>query len=197
MEQCDLRFLLQSRALQRDIQIRRWHVLPTILLALSLRAFCVHKHKRGLKPSLHALHGIMESFVKCRKSAALCSSIRRSTCERQSLHSSSAVSVSKSTTVSAGLSGISSAGARAYSDGNNAETESHSISFGQTSATAHGAVENGRAITNAASSAGISRSSAMSDADRFLSREGVALASARYPNRPRWSNVGPNNGQSE
>ncbi|KAH0952465.1 hypothetical protein HN011_012441 [Eciton burchellii] len=108
----------------------------------------------------------------------------------------SAVSVSKSTTVSAGLSGISSAGARAYSDGNNAETESHSVSFGQTSATAHGAVENGRAITNAASSAGISRSSAVSGADRFLSREGVALASARYPNRPRWSNVGPNNGQN-
>jgi len=122
---------------------------------------------------------------------------RRSTCEEQSLHFSSAVSVSKSTTFSGGLSGISSAGARAYSDGNNAETESHSVSFGQTTASAHGAVENGRAITNAASSIGTSRSSAASGADRFLSRGGIAPASAGYPNRPRWSNVGPNNGQSE
>ncbi|XP_011349651.2 uncharacterized protein LOC105286403 [Ooceraea biroi] len=102
----------------------------------------------------------------------------------------SPVSVSKSTSLSAGFSGISTAGAKAYSDGNNAKTESHSHSFGQATASAFGVVESGQAITGAASSVGSSQSSAASgiNRERFFSQ---------YPNRPIWSNVGPNNGHND
>ncbi|EZA61284.1 hypothetical protein X777_11991, partial [Ooceraea biroi] len=92
----------------------------------------------------------------------------------------SPVSVSKSTSLSAGFSGISTAGAKAYSDGNNAKTESHSHSFGQATASAFGVVESGQAITGAASSVGSSQSSAASgiNRERFFSQ---------YPNRPIWN----------
>lgn len=104
----------------------------------------------------------------------------------------SPVSVSKSTSVSAGLSGISTAGAEAYSDGNNAKTESHSLSFGQATATSFGMIENGQTITGAASSAGISQSSTTGDNRRQFSQ--ASAVNMRYPSRPTWSNVGPNNG---
>ncbi|EFN80487.1 hypothetical protein EAI_08391 [Harpegnathos saltator] len=92
----------------------------------------------------------------------------------------SSVSVSKSTTVSAGLSGISTAGAKAYSNGNNAETESHSLSFGQASATSFGAVENGRAITGAASSVGTSQSFAVSGVGQGQSLSQADAVSRRF-----------------
>ncbi|XP_032662800.1 uncharacterized protein LOC116840328 [Odontomachus brunneus] len=103
----------------------------------------------------------------------------------------SSVSVSKSTSVSAGLSGISTSGAKAYSNGNDAKTESHSLSFGQAAASSFGVVENGQAITGAASSVGISQSSAVSGASQGTSFSQVGAASVQYPNRPTWNNVGP------
>ncbi|XP_018363382.1 PREDICTED: uncharacterized protein LOC108761385 isoform X2 [Trachymyrmex cornetzi] len=101
----------------------------------------------------------------------------------------SSVSVSKSATVSAGLSGISTAGAEAYNNGNNAKTESHSFSFGQATATSFGTIENGQAITGAASSAGISQSFTMGGNRKQFSQAGIV--NVRYPT---WSNIGPNNG---
>lgn len=103
----------------------------------------------------------------------------------------SSVSVSKSTTVSAGLSGISTAGAEAHSNGNYAKTDSHSLSFGQAAASSFGVVENGQAITGAASSVGISQSSAVSGASQGTSFSQAGAASMQYPNRPVWNNVGP------
>lgn len=105
----------------------------------------------------------------------------------------SPVSVSKSATVSAGLSGISTAGAEAYSDSNNAKTESHSFSFGQATATSFGTIENGQAITGAASSAGLSQSLTTGDNRRQFSQ--ASAINVRYPYRPTWSNVAPNNGE--
>ncbi|XP_014482067.1 PREDICTED: uncharacterized protein LOC106748243 isoform X2 [Dinoponera quadriceps] len=105
----------------------------------------------------------------------------------------SPVSVSKSTTVAAGLSGISTAGAKAYSNGNDAKTESHSLSFGEAAATSFGVVENGRAVTSAASSVGASQSSAVSGVSQEQSFSQAGAINVRYPNRPTWSNVGPSN----
>ncbi|XP_012231269.1 uncharacterized protein [Linepithema humile] len=105
----------------------------------------------------------------------------------------SSVSVSKSTTLSAGLSGISTAGAEAYNKGNNAKTESHSLSFGQASATSFGAIENGQAITGASSSVGASQSSAIANDNRGQSFSQASAISTQYQNRPTWSNVGPSN----
>ncbi|KYM97284.1 hypothetical protein ALC62_12017 [Cyphomyrmex costatus] len=104
----------------------------------------------------------------------------------------SSVSVSKSATVSAGLSGISTAGAEAYNNGNNAKTESHSLSFGQATATSFGRIENGQAITGAASSAGIPQSFTIGGNHRQFSQAGTV--NARYPT---WNNVGPNNGYND
>ncbi|XP_018303277.1 uncharacterized protein [Mycetomoellerius zeteki] len=101
----------------------------------------------------------------------------------------SSVSVSKLATVSPGLSGISTAGAEAYNNGNNVKTESHSLSFGQATATSFGTIENGQAITGAASSAGISQSFTIGGNRRQFSQAGTV--NARYPT---WSNIGPNNG---
>ncbi|EGI66477.1 hypothetical protein G5I_04950 [Acromyrmex echinatior] len=85
----------------------------------------------------------------------------------------SSVSVSKSATVSAGLSGISTASAEAYNNGNNAKTKSHSLSFGQSTATSFGTIENGQAITGAASSTGISQSFTIGDNRRQFSQAGA------------------------
>lgn len=104
----------------------------------------------------------------------------------------SSVSASKSETISAGLSGISTAGAEAYNNGNNVKTESHSFSFGQATATSFGAIESGQAITGAASSVGISQSSTTGGNRRQFSQ--AAAVNTRYPCRPTWSNIGPNNG---
>ncbi|EFN69137.1 hypothetical protein EAG_14395 [Camponotus floridanus] len=103
----------------------------------------------------------------------------------------SAVSVSKSETVAAGLSGISTAGAKAYSD--SGKTESHSYSFGQATATSFGIVENGHAITGATSSVGASQSSAATGGNQgqFFPQAAVNM---QYPYRPSWNNVGPNDG---
>lgn len=97
---------------------------------------------------------------------------------------------SQSATISAGLSGISAAGAEAHSNGNNVNSESHSLSFGQATATSFGTVENGQAISGAASSVGASQSVAASGGNRgqsFSKAVGV-----QYQNRPVWNNVGPN-----
>ncbi|XP_025988571.2 uncharacterized protein LOC105196359 isoform X2 [Solenopsis invicta] len=107
----------------------------------------------------------------------------------------SSVSASKSETISAGLSGISTAGAEAYNNGNNVKTESHSFSFGQATATSFGAIESGQAITGAASSVGISQSSTTSGNRRQFSQ--AAAVNTRYPCRPTWSNIGPNNGYND
>ncbi|KYQ55600.1 hypothetical protein ALC60_05522 [Trachymyrmex zeteki] len=104
----------------------------------------------------------------------------------------SSVSVSKLATVSPGLSGISTAGAEAYNNGNNVKTESHSLSFGQATATSFGTIENGQAITGAASSAGISQSFTIGGNRRQFSQAGTV--NARYPT---WSNIGPNNGYND
>ncbi|XP_011052724.1 PREDICTED: uncharacterized protein LOC105145080 [Acromyrmex echinatior] len=101
----------------------------------------------------------------------------------------SSVSVSKSATVSAGLSGISTASAEAYNNGNNAKTKSHSLSFGQSTATSFGTIENGQAITGAASSTGISQSFTIGDNRRQFSQAGAVNTQ-----HPTWSNIGPNNG---
>lgn len=103
----------------------------------------------------------------------------------------SSVSVSKSSTISAGLSGISTASAGAYSNGNNAKTESHSLSLGQATATSFGTIENGQAITGAASSAGTSQSSTTGGNRRQFSQAGAV--NARNPCWPTWSNVDPSN----
>lgn len=105
----------------------------------------------------------------------------------------SAVSVSKSETVAAGLSGISTAGAKAYSD--SGKTESHSYSFGQATATSFGIVENGHAITGATSSVGASQSSAATGGNRgqFFPQ---AVVNMQYPYRPTWNNVGPSDGRN-
>ncbi|XP_029161919.1 uncharacterized protein LOC114933473 isoform X2 [Nylanderia fulva] len=95
----------------------------------------------------------------------------------------SSVSVSKSTTVAAGLSGISTAGAKAYNDGNNVKTESHSLSFGQASATSFGAVENGHAITGAASSIGGSQFS-VETGDRRFNRPTLTIWKPHDGRRP-------------
>ncbi|XP_029161918.1 uncharacterized protein LOC114933473 isoform X1 [Nylanderia fulva] len=108
----------------------------------------------------------------------------------------SSVSVSKSTTVAAGLSGISTAGAKAYNDGNNVKTESHSLSFGQASATSFGAVENGHAITGAASSIGGSQFSVETGGNQKQFSQAGAI-NAQYPYRPAWNNVGPNDGRND
>jgi len=108
---------------------------------------------------------------------------------KRQLLSRSSVSVSKSTTVSAGLSGISTAAAEAYNNGNNAKTKSHSLSFGQSTATSFGTIENGQAITGAASSTGLSQSFTISDNRRQFSQ--VGAVNMQYPT---WSNIGPNNG---
>lgn len=115
---------------------------------------------------------------------------------RQLLFYRSPVSVSKSTTFSAGLSGISTAGAGAYSNGKDAKTQSHSLSFGQAAATSFGAVENGRAITGAASSVGTSQSSAVSGASQGQSFSQAGAVSVQYPNRPTWNNVAPSYGHN-
>ncbi|XP_024882465.1 epidermal growth factor receptor substrate 15 homolog isoform X1 [Temnothorax curvispinosus] len=107
----------------------------------------------------------------------------------------SSVSVSKSATVSAGLSGISTASAEAHSNGNNAKTESHSFSFGQATATSFGTIENGQTITGAISSAGSSQSSTTGGNRRQFSQTGAV--NARYPYWPTWSNIGPNNGHND
>ncbi|XP_011255050.2 uncharacterized protein LOC105250583 isoform X1 [Camponotus floridanus] len=106
----------------------------------------------------------------------------------------SAVSVSKSETVAAGLSGISTAGAKAYSD--SGKTESHSYSFGQATATSFGIVENGHAITGATSSVGASQSSAATGGNQgqFFPQAAVNM---QYPYRPSWNNVGPNDGRND
>ncbi|XP_011882226.1 PREDICTED: uncharacterized protein LOC105569959 isoform X2 [Vollenhovia emeryi] len=104
----------------------------------------------------------------------------------------SSISVSKSATVSAGLSGISTASAGAYNNGNNVKTESHSLSFGQATASSFGTIENGQAITGAASSAGISQISTTGGNGRQFSQ-----ANARYPYWPTWSNIGPSNGHND
>ncbi|XP_029661873.1 uncharacterized protein LOC115234718 isoform X2 [Formica exsecta] len=109
----------------------------------------------------------------------------------------SPVSVSKSTSVAAGLSGISTAGAKAYSDGSNAKTESHSHNFDQATATSFGIVENGRAITGAASSVGASQSSAATSGNRRQFFSQTDAVRAQYPYRPIWNNVGPNNGHND
>lgn len=107
----------------------------------------------------------------------------------------SPISVSKSETVAAGLSGISTAGAKAYSD--SGKTESHSYSFGQATATSFGIVENGHAITGATSSVGTSQSSAATGVNRgqqfFPQADAVNV---QYPYRPTWNNVGPNDGRN-
>jgi len=105
----------------------------------------------------------------------------------------SSVSASKSATVSAGLSGISTASAEAYSNSNNAKTESHSLSFGQATATSFGTIENGQAITGAASSAGTSQSFTIGNHRQFSQASAV---NTRYPYWPTWSNIGPNNGHN-
>lgn len=105
----------------------------------------------------------------------------------------SSVSVSKSTTLAAGLSGISTADAKAYSDGKDAKTESHSLSFGQAAASSFGVIENGRAVTGAASSVGTSQSSAVSGVSQGQSFSQADAAGVQYPYRPTWSNVGPSN----
>lgn len=108
------------------------------------------------------------------------------------------VSISKTTTLSAGLSGISTAGAEAHSNGNNAKTESHSLSLGQAAATSFGVIENGHATTGAASSVGTSQSFAASDGDgggsrgQSFSQTGPVIAQYGQK-RPSWSNVGPSN----
>ncbi|KAL6434281.1 hypothetical protein ACFW04_006011 [Cataglyphis niger] len=108
----------------------------------------------------------------------------------------SPVSVSKSASVAAGLSGISTAGAKAYSNGSNVKTESHSHSFGQATATSFGIVENGRAITGAASSVGVSQSSTTGgNREQFFSQ--TDAMSAQHPYRPIWNNVGPSNGHND
>ncbi|XP_011632170.1 uncharacterized protein LOC105423903 [Pogonomyrmex barbatus] len=107
----------------------------------------------------------------------------------------SPISVSKS--VSAGLSGISTAGAKAYTDGDNDKTESHSFSFGQATATSFGVIENGQTITGAASSVGTSQSSATTGDNRGQSFSQAGAVSAQYPYRPTWNNVGPNNGPND
>ncbi|XP_020297342.1 uncharacterized protein LOC109861908 isoform X2 [Pseudomyrmex gracilis] len=97
---------------------------------------------------------------------------------------------SQSATISAGLSGISAAGAEAHNNGNNVKSESHSLGFGQATATSFGTIENGQAITGAASSVGASQSVAASGGNRgqsFSKAVGV-----QYQNRPVWNNVGPN-----
>lgn len=106
----------------------------------------------------------------------------------------SSVSVSKSATVSAGLSGMSTASAKAYSNGNDAKTESHSLSLGQATATSFGTIENGQAITGAASSAGISQSSTTGGNRRQFSQAGAV--NARYPYWSTWNNIGPSNGHN-
>ncbi|XP_072767350.1 uncharacterized protein [Anoplolepis gracilipes] len=109
----------------------------------------------------------------------------------------SPLSVSKSATVAAGLSGISTADSKAFSDGSKTKTESHSLSFGQATATSFGIVENGHAITGAASSVGVSQSSAVTGGNRgqFFSQAGAV--SAQYPYQPTWNNVGPSDGHND
>lgn len=106
----------------------------------------------------------------------------------------SSVSISNSASVSAGLSGISTANAQAFSNGNSAKTESHSLSLGQATATSFGTVENGQAITGAASSAGTSQSSTTGGNRGQFSQAG---ANSRYPYWSTWSNIGPSNGHHD
>jgi len=104
----------------------------------------------------------------------------------------SSVSVSKSATVSAGLSGISASSAEAYSNNNNVRAESQSFSSGQATATSFGKTENGQAITGAASSAGSSQSSTGSN--RQFSQ--ASTVNVRYPYWSTWNNIGPSNGHN-
>lgn len=103
----------------------------------------------------------------------------------------SSVSVSKSATVSAGLSGISASSAEAYSNSNNVRAESQSFSSGQATATSFGKIENGQAITGAASSAGSLQSS--TDSRQFSQASAVNV---RYPYWSTWSNIDPSNGHN-
>lgn len=106
----------------------------------------------------------------------------------------SSISVSKSATVSAGLPGISASSAEAYSNSNNVRTESQSFSFGQATATSFGKIDNGQAITGAASSAGSSQSSIIGSNGRQFSQ--ASAVNVRYPYWSTWSNIGPSNGHN-
>lgn len=106
----------------------------------------------------------------------------------------SPISVSKSETVAAGLSGISTADAKAYSD--NGKTESHSYSFGQATATSFGIVENGHAITGATSSVGTAQSSAATGVNQGQFYPQANAVNMQYPYRPTWNNVGPSDGRN-
>ncbi|XP_014214452.1 hornerin-like [Copidosoma floridanum] len=105
---------------------------------------------------------------------------------QSSSHGNPDYSSSQSSSLAAGLSGISASDANAVSAnhpvyGPSAHANGNSFSLGQASSAAHGDVVNGQAVTGAQSSVGSTHTQAASSAQNHVQR----------PGRPAWTNAPP------